>query len=303
MTPVTSPEGGSSSTELVDDVGGRIGWLHGAKRIGSLLPAFGQGMARVEFDGVRKPLPFDISRLFTALPGTTGPVEYLVARPNEGEFVVSPWIASGRVNVWAPDDVGLVAFRVPCLGASVGALLMAMPETAVRYCRRAEPRYVATPGAEAAGLSVSVLHGATWLHGRLIDISVSGMQLEATQPVPATIGSALTISLHLGSPRGLDMACQVRHVDANNGVTRLGLVFSELSRLDRLCIERFITRHSAETPVDRINTAGLPSVVRDALLSPRSENRAPQHAAHHRPVAVALYPREMQGVNRNPDKK
>lgn len=285
-----------------DESGGRIGWLHGARRIGALLPVFLSGDARFQCDGMRKAVAVDVAHIHGHVGPLHTPQEFLVVRPVEGELVVSPWLAGGNAHLWASDELGVVGFRVPCITAANGALLVPMPEVAVRYSRRSEARYLPPPGADAL-VGVTLLRGEAWLNCKLINLSASGLQVDAPAEVPANAGSTVTLTLQIGGPRGLEATCEVRHRQPGDaGAARLGLQFVGMNRLDRLCLERFLARHAAEAVVDRHTAQALPRLVVEALLSAQAENKSPVPPPLDPPAAVLLTARRKTQGQAEPSK-
>jgi hypothetical protein len=274
-----------------DDGGGRLGQIHGARRISSLLPHFQTGDARLLCDGMRKPVLVEVRGSQAALPHLGQTAEILVVRPAQGELTVSPWVAGGFATLWASEDLGLIAFRVPCLGAVSGALVLAMPELAVRWSRRAEPRYLAPP--EGVGLVVAqIMSEGAWTPARVVNLSASGVQLEIPPNVPVEPGQQLGLSLQVGTPRAMELAAEVRHRDpVASGQVRLGLSFPELARLDRLVLERFLNRHAAEAVVDRHVAQTLPRPVVDTLQSPQAEAPYALPSPETLPLTVLLQAR------------
>jgi hypothetical protein len=276
---------------LDDDGGGRLGQLTGARRISASLPLFQKGDARMMCDGMRKPVLVEVRGSQAALPHTGRAAEILIIRPTEGELTVSPWVGGGFATLWASDELGLVAFRVPCLGAASGALVLAMPEFAVRWSRRAEPRYLAPPEGTSL-VAANVMSGGAWTPARLVNLSLSGVQLEVPATVPADVGAPITLSLQIGTPRAIEITAEVRHRDAvTNGQIRLGIAFVEIPRLDRLVLERFLSRHAAETVVDRHVAQTLPRAVVDALQSPQAEALYALPSPETLPLTVLLQAR------------
>ncbi|MCK6573089.1 PilZ domain-containing protein [Myxococcota bacterium] len=293
-TPPAGPAEHASQTHAEfddDDGGGRLGPLTGARRISATLPLFQRGDARLLCDGMRKPIVVEVRGSQATMPQTGRATEILIVRPTEGELTISPWVGGGFASLWASDELGLIAFRVPCLGAASGALVLAMPEYAVRWSRRAEPRYLAP--ADGAGLvAVHIMSGGAWTPARLVNLSVSGVQIEVPSSVPAEVGTAVTLSLQVGSPRALEVSAEVRHGDPlANGQRRLGLVFVDIGRLDRLVLERFLSRHAAETVVDRHVAQTLPRPVATALAQPQAEVHYPLPSPETLPLTVLLQAR------------
>lgn len=298
-----APAPGPAALEFpTDEAGGRLGWLHGGRRIGTLLPIFLSGDARFQCDGMRKAIAVDVAHINGHIGPLHTPQEFLVLRPVEGELVVSPWIAGGHAQLWATDELGLVAFRVPCIAAADGALLVLMPDVAVRYSRRSETRYL--PPAAGDGLvGVTILCGDAWRPCKLINLSTSGLQLDAPGDLAVSLGSTVTVSLHLGGPRGIDTTCEVRHRQPGDaGAARLGLQFTGINRLDRLCLERFLARHAADAVVDRHTAQALPRLVLDALFTSQAENKSPLPPSANPPAAVLLTSRRKSPGQTEPTK-
>jgi hypothetical protein len=285
-----------------DEAGGRLGWLHGARRIGALLPIFLGGEARFQCDGMRKAIVVDMAHIHGHVGPLHTPQEFLVLRPVEGEMVVSPWLAGGHAQLWATDELGVVAFRVPCIAAADGALLVLMPEVAVRYSRRSETRYL-PPAAGDSLAGVTLLCGDAWRPCKLINLSASGLQVDAPADLALNPGSTVTLTLQLGGPRGIETTCEVRHRQSGDaGAARLGLQFTGINRLDRLCLERFLARHAAEAVVDRHTAQALPRLVLDALFTGQAENKSPIPPSANPPAAVLLTSRRKTQGQTEPTK-
>lgn len=270
-----------------DDLSGRVGWLQGVRRIAPVLPVFASGEARFQCEGMRRAVPIRANAVWARLDGDYTPREFLAVRPTQGELAVAPWVVDGTAVLWASDELGLVAFRVPCVGVADGALLVALPETAVRFSRRAEPRVV--PPLEGEGSVGAVVAGDSARHaGTVLNISASGLQLDVPDEVAASPGVPLSLLLRLDSPRELELGCDVCHREvAGPGRVHLGLRFRDMARLDRLTLERFLARHAAETPIDRQPANTLPRPLFDLLHTPQAQTPF-HHPAADRLPAVAL---------------
>lgn len=70
------------------------------------------------------------------------------------------------------------------------------------------------------------------------DISEGGMELQLAGPPPVRIGDELTLVLRLPRETALRVGARVRHMD----LTRIGVVFADLSPSGRDAIRRYVAR-------------------------------------------------------------
>ncbi len=273
-----------------DDQGGRLGWVIGERRVRTLLAPKLPSEGRLLLDGSRQAIPVEIHGIAGGAAGPGGATEMLAVRPLSDEALVSPWATGGSAALWLQEERGLLAFRVPCLGASSGALILSYPAAILRHTRRAEIRYL-VPDAPGMPIGCTVQLGTEWIDVRLINVSHSGVQVEVAAELPLPVSTQLPMTLQLGSPRAMELRAEVRHRAPPSGKNvRLGLQFVAPTRLEALHLERFLDRFAPKAAPERNTLQSLPPLVVEGLHGPHMTAMTPGPNPERMPRLVLLTP-------------
>lgn len=267
----------------------RLAWIDGLRPVAELLVRFLGAEGHFLCDGMRQPIPVSIARTSARLEGHVGPQTLLAVRPLLSEVVLAPWVTGGHITLWLTDDIGLVAFRVPALGASDGALLVSPPATLLRLTRRAEPRYVVPEGGEAA-VTAALSQGPDWVPVKLLDISASGLQIEVPADPHLAVRQVVSLRLTLGA-RPFEVSALVCRLIRDKGTLRAGLQIASIGKLERIVLERLVARHGETAPAERYAAPTLSPQIRAGLLSPQMRSLLPPSLhPEDLPAAVLLRP-------------
>lgn len=217
--------------------------------------------------------------------GYSGAIAIEVARIGSESFENVPWSRGAGCAVWFADAEGVHGFRSTIAGGNRGRLVLAQPDTVVKYCRRRHRR-VDLGDLASPRVILPLSDGNTWeLDDAVMDLSVGGLGLTLPEHLLPPIGAVLRFGLVLrpGS-RLMSVVARVRRRTMVEKRHVCGLEFDDLAPWARVAIQRFVEQMGAREglPADPLTPLPLGELGRADLhlnSEPQPDPAGPFRAA------------------------